>query len=146
MSQAGDAGFTLLELLVALSVMALLAALAAPIVGRGFTGPAIETAANGLVADLRRLRQEAINRRNAAALDIDIEKRSYRTSSDARVRAFAPELAISALAPGQRAPTHMFTVTFFGDGSATGGSIVLAVGERRRQVVIDRISGRVSVQ
>jgi general secretion pathway protein H len=147
MSRTGDAGFTLLELLVALAIMALLAALATPLVGRGFAGPAIETAARELAADLLRLRQEARDTLSESMLVLDLAEGTYRIASDRRVRRLPPDMAVSAAAPSARpSQDRKFTISFFADGSATGGTITLATAGRQRRVVIERLSGRVSLQ
>src|SRR5690348_5590311 len=70
------AGFTLLELMVVLVILAFLAGLALPQLAAA-RGPSAEVAARELVASLREARLRAITQRRMAVFWLDLAARSY---------------------------------------------------------------------
>src|SRR5262245_43351651 len=72
MSRAGKArGFTLLELLVVLTIIACVLAIVPLVSERGAKNTEMDAAARVLVADLRALRQAAIRERRETSLAVD---------------------------------------------------------------------------
>jgi prepilin-type N-terminal cleavage/methylation domain-containing protein len=72
-----DAGFTLLEMLVVLAILALVMSFAGPFVSEGSEGVRLETASNGLAAALRLTRSAAIVRNVETTLMMDVDKRVF---------------------------------------------------------------------
>ena len=129
MSRAGAAeqGFTLLELLVVLTVMALLAAVALPRVGT-LLRPSIDRTSRQVALAIRDQRSTAM-----------------RTGMLAPVSAAA---IVPLLPRGTEIEQDGFGesgLLFFPNGTSTGGRLVLAAADGRRAVAVDWLTGRVTV-
>src|SRR5215208_6254332 len=72
-----EAGFTLLEMLVVLVIVALVAGVSLPLLGQPSDGVRLQSAAVELVGALRATRATAILRNGEAVLTIDVEQRRF---------------------------------------------------------------------
>src|SRR5882672_7230965 len=88
---AGNDGFTLLEMLVVLTILALVAVVALPQLNRPSDGLRLQTAARDLVGALRLTRATAILRSAVATLVIDVDQRAFESPAVPR-KAFAPDI------------------------------------------------------
>lgn len=139
-------GYTLLELLVAFTVMGLVLASVPMIVASARPGPAARVAAEELAAALRLTRSEAIGRFAPATLLLDVERRVYR-GADGTERALAEDLDLKFVtARSELAGERAGQIRFFPDGSATGGRITVAEGEQSYVVTVDWLTGAVDVE
>lgn len=133
-------GFTFLELLVVLAILALVYALAIPTRPAAWRGGDVAGAARTLAQDLRAARATAIAQRREVAVAVDPAARAYaidrrRTALPAR----DVDTLVVALAPGERA------LRFFPDGSANGATLTLRHGDAATTVAVDWLTGRVEV-
>ncbi|MGH7368918.1 MAG: GspH/FimT family protein [Candidatus Rokuibacteriota bacterium] len=141
-------GFSLMELVVVLAVLAIAAAVVAPGVGR--TADAARTRAEvGVVAAfLRAAREQAVTRRQPVEVVVDRDShalvmRLTGREGEAGVRArraVSPRLRIAAEPPPPR-------VTFLPHGMSSGARfIVAAPGPRAFVITVDALTGRVSTR
>ena len=140
------AGFTLLEILVVLTLMGLIAAVTIPTFSGGVSTTALKSAAREIAAGLRLARGQAIAQRKEATLELDVAARAFRVLPDPRVHELPREIEIK-LYTAQRdlVSDQVGAVRFYPDGGSNGGRITLAVGERKFDVDVDWLTGRVSV-
>jgi general secretion pathway protein H len=130
MSRAGAAerGFTLLELLVVLTLVSLLAAVALPSV-RNLLRPDIDRTSRAVALMIRDQRSLAMRTGALAAVN---------------------EAAIGPLLPQgtaiESANLGVDGLLFFPNGASTGGGVVLAGWDGRRAVNVDWLTGRVSIR
>lgn len=135
MSAAGErTGFTLIEMLVVLAVTALIAGLAFPAIERSLRGQAFESAADAMELGLRQARADAIRSGRATRLALSPDRHAILREGGAPVELPA---AIAVSLPTQG-------ILFFGDGTATGGTIAMTGSGRRRQLAVDPGSGAVA--
>ena len=138
-------GFTLIEILVVVAVMAFALVLIVgykPLWSRGF---AIEQVAEELAGQLRLVRSEAIVENRAVALQIDLAAHRYRAGAAvAHPLPAALKIALLTVAGEHRGST-LGGIRFNPDGSSTGGRIVLGNGKRKVAVGVDWLTGRVSI-
>jgi general secretion pathway protein H len=146
-ARRAEAGFTLLEVVVVLAVLALgLGLLAA----RGPPRSAaleIRAAAGELAQALRLARARAIARNAPAALTLDVARRSWRVNGSPE-RVLPPAFALSVRAAGTETlgdRDRLGAIRFAPDGSSTGGWIEISDGQRRVQIGVDWLSGRVTL-
>jgi general secretion pathway protein H len=138
------AGFTLLELIVALFVIALSVGIVAPIVGRSADTMRGRADVARFSAMLRHARDQAITTRKVHAFVVDPgghrativaapdEVRQTRTlSADLRIDANPPEA---------------LRVSFEPNGVSSGGDFRLTTGHMRFRVSIDQLTGRVRIE
>jgi len=121
-----DAGFTLVELLVTLAIVALAAAGMAAFWPQRGGQVALQTAAQTLAAELRQARGQAIAQNRTVVIDIDAAQRRLPrgvTIADGSATAIA----------------------FRGDGTTAGGDIALQARARQARVRVARLSGQVEV-
>lgn len=136
-------GFTLLELILTLFVLALAAGLAAPAIGR--TAETIRARADvaAFTALLRHAHERAITTRQRLTVNIEPTEHRLTIAADGTVqetRALAPRVSIEA------APPPALAVRFEPSGASSGGEFRVASGPARYRVTIDPVTGRVRAQ
>jgi len=147
MTMRRPAGFTLIELMVVLMVMGVVAAMVVPMMlGTGVSTTALRSAAREVAAGLRLARSEAVAHRRETVLTLDLADRSFMVDRDPRRHALPHELELK-LYTAQRdlVSESVGAVRFFPDGGSTGGRVTLASGDRKFDVDIDWLTGRVVI-
>lgn len=128
MSRAGaaEAGFTLIEILAVLTLVALLAGVAAPRLQSLLT-PSIDRTTRRVALAVRDQRSQAM--------------------LSGRLITLAPGAMASLLPAGTEilAAEDAPAIQFYPSGTSSGGSIVLAARDGRRAVNVDWLTGRVTV-
>jgi general secretion pathway protein H len=143
MTKGEQLGFTLVELLVVLTIIALAMA-AVPALLTGLPSIRLRTAADGMVATLRELHQQAIRRAETTELVLDPAARAYRMSTDATPRRLPEIVTELVFKPAAALPFRANTrIRFFADGSASGGTVLLKNGKRLAAINVDWLTGRV---
>ncbi len=137
---------TLLELLIVLSIMAIIAGLVIPMFGTGVSSTELKSAARQVAAGLRLARSEAVATRHDTRLVLDLEQRTFQVEPDPRIHALPRELEMKLYtAQSDLVSDRIGAIRFFPDGGSNGGRITLASGERKYDVDIDWLTGRVAI-
>jgi general secretion pathway protein H len=135
MSRA-EHGFTLLEMLLVLALLAVMATLAMPFVQRQTTQTGLKATALQLTSLMRIARAAAIRDSTEKILVIDANGRRFWVDGLTRAYAIANEIRS---APSQR-------MRFFADGSATGGKTTLSSGGTTAEIELDMLTGQPCVR
>jgi general secretion pathway protein H len=140
------AGVTLIELLVVLALMALLATIALPLLGPGVSTTAMKGAARELAAALRTARSEAMATRRETVVFIDLEGRRFAIGNAPQAREFPKEIEVKLFtAQMDIVDDKVGGIRFYPDGGSNGGRVTLASGERKFEVDVDWLTGRVAI-
>ena len=139
------AGFTLLELLAVLSIMALVAAVVIPSLGGG-AAVELASASRSLASGLRQTRNRALNDNRSAILALDVANREFRLPGEQRAHKLPERIHIVLFtARSEQLSEQGGAIRFFPDGSSTGGRITLSIDSLRYLVDVDWLTGRVKV-
>ncbi|HTS21493.1 MAG TPA: GspH/FimT family pseudopilin [Casimicrobiaceae bacterium] len=139
-------GFTLLEMLVVLMLMGIIASVVIPIFGPGVSTLELKRSARELAAGLRLARSQAIAQRTEAVLELDLAGRSFRVPPDPRLHSLPQGVELKLFtAQSDLLNEQVGTVRFFPDGGSNGGRITVAAGDRKYDVDIDWLTGRVAI-
>jgi general secretion pathway protein H len=136
-------GFTLLELLVTLIVIALAVGLAVPTIGRSTESIRVRAEVAGFSAMLRHARERAIVTRTPQAVVIDpVTRRLSRLAGGPEgevreMRSLPERLVVEAT------PPPALTVRFEPEGGSSGGDFRLTSGAIAYRITIDALTGRV---
>ena len=142
----GGFGFTLLELLIVLLLVGLIAALTVPAFSGGVSTTQLKSAAREVAAGLRLARGQAIAQRSEAALELDVTARAFRVLPDPRVHALPAGIDIKLFtAQSDLVNDRVGAIRFYPDGGSNGGRVTLAAGERKFDVDVDWLTGRVAI-
>ena len=139
-------GFTLIELLVVLAILGLAYSLVPPLFSGARSTAELKGAARQLAAGLRQARNYAVVRRTEAVLTLDVEKRDFSVSGDARTYRLPRQVELK-LVTAQREvlDDKLAAIRFYADGSSNGGRITLGNGERSFAVDVNWLTGRVAI-
>jgi len=140
----GERGFTLIELVVTLLVLALAAAVVVPGIGRSIDSVRPRAEISGFAAYLRAAREQAIVRGEAQAVRLDPQTRSLAiTAADSE--AVRSSRSFTYLLRIEPEPPQALAVTFAPLGFSSGATYhILAPGNRRYLITVDPLTGRVS--
>ena len=139
-------GFTLLELLVVLALLALTYALIPPMFAIGGSTTELKAGARQVAAGLRKARSQAIISRSEATLTLNVESRSFLLSGDDKPRILPRQAEIGVYtAQGEVVDANTAAIRFYPDGSSTGGRVTLAMGERKFHIDVDWLTGQVEI-
>jgi len=134
-------GFTLLELIITLLVIALAVGLAVPTIGRSTEAVRVRAEVAGFSAILRHARERAIVTRTAQAVVIDGQRVSRVAGGpDGEVR---ETRTLSARLTIEADPPPALTVRFEPQGGTSGGDFRLTSGTIVYRVTVDALTGRV---
>lgn len=136
-------GFTLMELLVVLTILGLVLLLAMPVLERNLPGLELRTEARNLASVLREARARAIGRNEEVTIVIDRHDGTLKADGRPVVQ-LNRRIAIEPLA-GRLLSSGDSEIRFFPDGTSTGGHLALVSGERQKHVFVDWLTGVVSV-
>ena len=139
-------GFSLIELVVVLAILGLAYALVPPLFSGARTTAEMKGAARQLAAGLRQARNYAVLRRTEAVFALDVEKRDFTVSGDARTYSLPRQLQLSFVtAQKEVINDKRAAIRFYADGSSDGGRITLGSGERSFEVDVNWLTGRVAI-
>lgn len=142
-----QAGFTLVELLAVLVVLALVAGLAATQLGTRYGGAALEAAAHEIASRCRTVRAAAIRQAESRAVVIDIASRVVTGGTDMPSFKIPPTINITFEgSAGERQGQRIAGIRFFPNGASTGGKFRLETGRQAYEVRVNWLTGRVAVE
>jgi general secretion pathway protein H len=142
-----ERGFTFLELLTVLALMALLLGLVAPTFYRGWERERLKSALRDLSAIMRLARSVAVTERVRVRVFVDLEYGRYWLEGTGRqgklpVGTRFTQAALVWLDQSRR----LGYVAFYGDGASSGGRLDVEAPQGRRYVLkVDIITSRVSL-
>jgi general secretion pathway protein H len=139
-------GVTLLELLIVLALMAIITAVVIPMFGGSLSTSELRASARQLAAGLRLARSEALSERRETFLVIDVDGRRFKVDRDPREHALPKRVELKLFtAQNDLVSDKIGSIRFYPDGGSNGGRITVASGERKFDVDIDWLTGRVAI-
>jgi general secretion pathway protein H len=155
--RAASAGFTLIEALVVMALMATAFALFAGALLGALPGQQLRTAAGQMAAEMRATRARAVATGVDQSFVVDTRSRHWRSGpSDAVADAKGgarrsgdvdDALALGATVAREEQPgPGVAAIRFFADGSSTGGRVVLRRGDAAWRVDVNWLTGAVRVE
>jgi general secretion pathway protein H len=139
-------GFTLLEMVCVIAIIAMLAAVLLPNISRGTSRPRLEAYAVETASLLKADRTAAIRRRVQIATQIDAATRSLRSGSTGRTLRVPDDVAFSALLPDRCHERPAFsTVSFFATGMSCGGTITLSRLGTGYEIRVNWLTGGIEI-
>jgi general secretion pathway protein H len=142
----GEYGFTLLEIVCVLAIVAILAAMLMPILPRGTSRAALQSYAIATAALLKADHDAAIRRGTAIATQIDTGSRLVRSGATDRLVRIPDDVQFDALLARycHHYPTGS-TIRFFSSGMSCGGAIALTRLSFGYQIRVNWLTGRVDI-
>lgn len=135
-------GFSLIELLMVVGLMAIALALFSGAIGGGLDGLRLRNAAKEVVAQLRYARVTAITSGEATAFTLDVDSAHWKTGRREGDLPGKPTLDVMTAAQEQ-VEAGVARIRFFPDGSSTGANITLSKGSARWLVEVRWLTGEV---
>ena len=139
-------GFTLIEILAVVALIALALAVVSVSVGGGLAGAKVKAASRDLVAALRYTRGQAIVKREAQTLSVDVENRRYKAPNKKWVELPKDMTMKLFTARSELEEEGVGRIRFFPDGSSTGGHIDLLRNDVTWRVEVLWLTGQVSLR
>jgi general secretion pathway protein H len=139
-----DTGFTLLEMLIVITILAILLAVV-PSAMNGLPTIRLRAAAAMVAEALRQAHDDAIRTGSSVDVSFDAERRAYKVQG-APLQYLPPMVdSMYVLKAGPLGRHRMTVLQFFADGSATGAAISLGHGHLRTVIGVEWLAGRVQV-
>jgi general secretion pathway protein H len=139
-------GFSLLELIIVLVLVAAVVAIGATAMSRRLPGQRLRESARELAAQLRYTRAQAIASGESKLFTLDARTREWQAGGRRHGR-LARDVAIVATgARNEQQREGVAAVRFFPEGAATGGRFLLSHGDAAWQVDVQWLTGEVSLE
>lgn len=138
-------GFTLLETLLVVALLAVASALAAAALTGGFRGMELRSTAKEIAANLRYTRARAISTGQPQRFTIDPQARAWQ-APNGRSGEIPARLSVEFTGAREVQPSEgEGAVVFFPDGAATGGRVRLGLDGAEWRVDVAWLTGEVTV-
>jgi general secretion pathway protein H len=137
-------GYTLVEMLVVLGLVALIFSVSLPAGMRGRANHSLDSQAMKIVAMLKAARIGAISRNAETLFEADLAHRNLSATGVSERLQLSNDIALSMLTARKEVQSGMGAIRFFPDGSSTGGSLNLVQGKLSTAVVVDWLTGRIT--
>jgi general secretion pathway protein H len=138
----GCAGFTLLELIVVLAILATATAMAMPAVERSRRALPVRFVTLDMAALMASARSEAVRSNREQLFTINLTARKYGTSAGLRERSLPRALTVAYEVPITEQPADgLATIRFRPDGSSSGGTITISAARQSAGLSVDWMTG-----
>lgn len=139
------AGFTLIEMLIVVTLIAAISALLMATIGGGMDGLRLRSAAKELVAELRHARAQAMAKGEVQRFVIDPAKRHW-TGAEGRSGELHKKLSVVFIGARELQPRRgEGAIVFFEDGASSGGRIQLRQGNAAWNIDVAWLTGEVGL-
>ncbi|MDE2469700.1 MAG: prepilin-type N-terminal cleavage/methylation domain-containing protein [Bradyrhizobium sp.] len=146
MNDSGQRGFTMLEMVCVLAIIALVAAVLLPFIPHGTSRSRLQAYALQAAALLKADRNAAIRRQTSVATLVDAEARSIHSGTSRSTIRIPDDVHFDALLPETcaRQPA-LSTISFFANGTSCGGTIALTRFDVGYEIRVNWLTGRIEV-
>jgi prepilin-type N-terminal cleavage/methylation domain-containing protein len=138
-----DDGFTLLELIVTLAVIAVVVGLTVPTIGRSTEAIRVRADVAGFGALLRHAREQAITTRRPQAVVVDPAARRLTLVAGGPDGEARQSRTLSERLSVEANPPAALVVRFEPQGGSSGGDFRLSAGSITYRLTVDALTGRV---
>jgi general secretion pathway protein H len=139
-------GFSLLEVMVVLIIIAMAYTLIPKIAFSGVTGAELRSNVRAVASGLRLARDTAINKRRESALKLDLDSREFTVGEETRVHKLNDKLDVKLYtSQADLVSDKVGVIRFYPDGSSNGGRVTVGAGGRNFEVDVDWLTGRVTI-
>lgn len=135
-------GFTLLETLVVLVILAMALAVVVPAVSRGL-GTSLNDVARDMHTGLRKARSQAVNLQHSTLFVLDLDAYAFRAGADP-VLNIPQGFELHARTASREMRDGQAGIRFYPDGSSSGGRLGISEGDAYVWLEVDWLTGRVS--
>lgn len=138
-------GFSLLEMLLVLTIMALMVGIAATSLSRSIGGAQIRAAGRDIAAGLRYTRSQAMVRKQPMVFAVDANERTWQAAGKKTVT--IPDGMELSLLTGRSELTgeNAGNIRFYPDGSSTGGRVTISSGDVHWDVGVSWLTGKITL-
>ena len=141
----GSAGFSMLELLLVLIILVLAYSLASPLISNLGSGD-LRSSARTVAVALKRTRNVAISARKETPLTFNLEDRTMTLAGEPKPFQLPPKTDLQLYTVQKELTSEKIAaIRFYPDGSSTGGRVTVGQGERKFEIDIDWLTGRVHI-
>jgi general secretion pathway protein H len=142
----GERGFTLLEMVCVLAIIALLAAVLLPFIPHETSRARLEAYALQAATLLKADRDAAINRNVSFATLVDASGRAIRSGATLAAIRIPDDVRFDAVLPQTcRRQAALSTIRFFANGTSCGGTIALTRFNAGYEIRVNWLTGRVDI-
>lgn len=139
------AGYSLIELIVAMTILAMLVSVTAYGLGLAPRGTSFRAQSAQVMRTLQLAQSRAIAERRVVSVEFNVRDKLWRLDGG-EATAFDPSFAIALRLPDSELTTpDSARISFYPDGSSSGGRLSLQRGDATRAIFVDWISGQISV-
>jgi len=141
-----EAGFTLLEMVCVLAIVAILAAILLPRAPTGTSRQRLEAFAVEAVTLLKFDRTSAVRGQRAVATEIDVSARTIRSGSSTRAMQIPEDVQFSAMLPERcnNRPAYS-SISFFPTGMSCGGVLGLTRSGEGFEIRVNWLTGGIEL-
>ncbi len=137
-------GFTLVELLLVITITVAAMAVVAPNLSSGNQASTLKSAARDVASALRFARGQALTTHKDALVSIDLEENTYQVTGREKVYQLDNEIDITlAVAQSELSGSGVGSVRFFPDGSSSGGRVTLELADLKQTLDINWLTGQI---
>jgi general secretion pathway protein H len=143
-------GFTLLEMVLVVMLVALMFTLVPRLFGSGVSGTELKSNVRALAAAMKLARDSAINTRREAFVTVNVQSREFTTTFEDKTHKLNEQLTMKLFtSQADQINEQTASFRFYPDGSSNGGRVSVAAGEvgnaREFAIDVDWLTGRVTV-
>ncbi|GAB4181761.1 MAG: GspH/FimT family pseudopilin [Wenzhouxiangellaceae bacterium] len=138
-------GFSLLEILLVLTLMALIMGVAATSLSRNIGSAEIRSAGKAIAAGLRYTRSQAMVRKQPLTFNVDANERTWQAAGRKTVK-IPDGMELTLLtARSELTGENAGNIRFFPDGSSSGGRVTISHGDYHWDIGIAWLTGKISI-
>ena len=145
-SSNAEEGFTLLEMVCILAVIAMVTAVVLPNISRNTSRPRLEAYAVETASLLKADRTAAIRHRSQVVTQVDAIARTLRSGSTGQILQVPDDVVFDAILPSRCNDRPAFsTISFFPTGISCGGTVMLSRLGTSYEIRVNWLTGGVEI-